>query len=730
MTTQEPITDEEGEDVRARTRAAFGLDADTVPWLGEALRQGAGPYPLLAVALLAFAAAAPAAGLLVLRVDIAASLGVGPGAPVARIGLQIALAGAVMAGLAWWNHRSLRRGALSLAAGWLGSAALLLAAFAPRTEPLLLLALGGGIALGAAWSLHAPLLADAYPLTARTRALAWHWGAFLAGAGAASGLAAVLAAPGALSWRGALIGLSASSAICCVVASRVRDPGVGRFDDAPARAVATGSPLEPSAPGAPPTDLRFFEAVRRASAVPTLKAAAGALSALGMFAVPAIILLHGRIDSGWRVAPPGRGLALAAVLAVALPAALWVAGISDARLARGDERPMRPVALVLAASATLLGIGAVLPWSAAGLPLVAVGMAGAAAAHPPIVCAAMSAVPAAVRTHAGLLLGLASSLGGGIAALLVLASVAGRYGPGVALAVLTPIGWMVARSVSRLGDGIADDLDRRIDDVLPLGTGSDRAGSSALLSCHGIDFAYGQVQVLFDVDFSVSEGEMVALLGTNGAGKSTLLRVISGLGMPTRGQVRYRAEDITYLDAERRLPLGIAQIPGGKAVFGPLTVVENLRVFGFALARDSKAIDRGIEATFEAFPRLAERRNQLASTLSGGEQQMLALGKAFLLRPKLLLIDELSLGLAPKIVGELLDMVRRVNAAGTAIVLVEQSVNIALSLVEHAYFMERGQVRFDGPAAELLDQRDLLRSVFLEGAAAGLPEGEQETAVH
>jgi ABC-type branched-subunit amino acid transport system ATPase component len=240
-----------------------------------------------------------------------------------------------------------------------------------------------------------------------------------------------------------------------------------------------------------------------------------------------------------------------------------------------------------------------------------------------------------------------------------------------------------------------------------------------LLACRGIDFSYGRLQVLFDVDFSVDAGEMVALLGTNGAGKSTLLRVISGVGLPTNGTIRVDGADITYLDAERRVERGITQIPGGKAVFGPMSVVDNMRVFGFSHGRKRAAIDRGIEESFEKFPRLAERRDQLASTLSGGEQQMLALSKAFIVRPRLLLIDELSLGLAPKVVGELLEMVRVINTSGTAVVLVEQSVNIALSAVDHAFFMEKGEIRFDGRAVDLLGRDDLLRSVFLAGATKG-----------
>jgi ABC-type branched-subunit amino acid transport system ATPase component len=146
-----------------------------------------------------------------------------------------------------------------------------------------------------------------------------------------------------------------------------------------------------------------------------------------------------------------------------------------------------------------------------------------------------------------------------------------------------------------------------------------------------------------------------------------------------------------------------------------MTVVDNLRAFGTTVRRDRAGLDAAIDHCFDAFPRLGERRNQLASTLSGGEQQMLGLSKALILKPRLLLIDELSLGLAPVIVGQLLDMVRQINTDGTAVVLVEQSVNIALGLADHAYFMEKGEIRFDGRSADLLARDDLLRAVFLDG---------------
>jgi ABC-type branched-subunit amino acid transport system ATPase component len=285
----------------------------------------------------------------------------------------------------------------------------------------------------------------------------------------------------------------------------------------------------------------------------------------------------------------------------------------------------------------------------------------------------------------------------------------------VAVAIPGVLGALIIASAGSL---IQADLDRMIDDVLESEEIRRLRASGEhlpMLAARGIDFSYGQLQVLFDVDFSVDDGEMVALLGVNGAGKSTLLKVISGIGLPFHGSVRFRGQEITYLDAERRLRLGITQIPGGRAVFGPMTVVENLRSFGYTIASDKRKVDEAIATAFEAFPRLDERRNSLAATLSGGEQQMLGLSKALMLEPRLLLIDELSLGLAPVIVQQLLKMVRRINEQGTAVVLVEQSVNIALNLVDHAYFMEKGEIRFDGKARDLLRRDDLLRAVFLQG---------------
>ena len=240
-----------------------------------------------------------------------------------------------------------------------------------------------------------------------------------------------------------------------------------------------------------------------------------------------------------------------------------------------------------------------------------------------------------------------------------------------------------------------------------------------ILVCKGVDVSYGSVQILFGVDIEIARGEIVALLGTNGAGKSTLLKAVSQLVDPKGGQIIFDGQDITHIGAVKAAKSGIVQVPGGKAVFPTLTVAEHFRACTWLYAKeDDKEVSRRIEEVLDRFPRVRERWDQMAGNLSGGEQQQLALGMAFVAKPKLLIIDELSLGLAPTIVELLLNMVRAIHETGCTIILVEQSVNVALTVADRAYFMEKGEVRFSGPTAELLERGDILRSVFLEGAGS------------
>jgi len=241
---------------------------------------------------------------------------------------------------------------------------------------------------------------------------------------------------------------------------------------------------------------------------------------------------------------------------------------------------------------------------------------------------------------------------------------------------------------------------------------------SGVLEVRGLEVRYDGVQVLFGVDLDVAAGEVVALLGTNGAGKSTILRAISGVIKPSAGTVRIDGEDVTGRPAHKVVGTGIVQAPGGAGVFPSLTVRENLRIAGWPLRRDKAGWDAASERALDTFPELRERMDAVAGNLSGGQQQMLTLGMALLGQPSLLMIDELSLGLAPTIVERLLEVVRAIRDGGTSIVLVEQSVNLALTVASRAYFLEKGEVRFEGPTGDLLDRPDVLRSVFLEGVTS------------
>ena len=245
----------------------------------------------------------------------------------------------------------------------------------------------------------------------------------------------------------------------------------------------------------------------------------------------------------------------------------------------------------------------------------------------------------------------------------------------------------------------------------------DEPPSDALLVCRDLDVGYDGVQVIFGVDFHVREGEILALLGTNGAGKSTLLRAVTGLTPPSSGTVQLGGRDLTRARTTDRCRGGMAEVPGGRGIFPTLTVSEHFRAARWTrtgqLAADA---ERAVAEALATFPRLKEHWSTLAGNLSGGEAQQLAVAMALVTRPRLLIIDELSLGLAPIVVERLLDVIRELNAAGTTVVLVEQSVNVALTVADRAYFLEKGEVRFEGPTQELLDRDDIVRSVFLSAS--------------
>ncbi len=384
-------------------------------------------------------------------------------------------------------------------------------------------------------------------------------------------------------------------------------------------------------------------------------------------------------------------------------------------------RPGRVVTylgLCIAFAGVTLLLTAVTPW----LPAVVVfGWARAfllAVVAPASAAVLATVVPAKVRGFSVALMAIAVAIG--IAPAIFAGGLADRFGVESGIVALSAVFMIGAAVMASAGSFVEPDMRAAAAAAMAshVAKQAKDEGGAKLLVCRDLDVSYGNVQILFGVDFEVTEGEIIALLGTNGAGKSTLLRAISGLTTPGNGAIVFDGEDITYLPAYEHAAKGIIQLAGGCGVFPTLSVAENLRLAAWMYRDDDEYVKQGVDRVLGYFPILRDRYNEAAGNMSGGEQQMLNLSQAFLSRPRLLMIDELSLGLAPAIIEQLLDVVREIHAQGTTIILVEQSVNVALTVAERAVFMEKGAVQFSGPTAELMERTDILRSVFLKGAGA------------
>jgi branched-chain amino acid transport system ATP-binding protein len=404
------------------------------------------------------------------------------------------------------------------------------------------------------------------------------------------------------------------------------------------------------------------------------------------------------------------------------------------------------VGIPIAARLALRDPGLVMKFTAVAGSMVAAGivlfaaaprLGFAIAAHMIIALPFALVVPAILSVLSLALPPRARSLGFSIGALYVVpglillpivGSLADEVGPRAAVLALVPILLIGSAILASASSFVAGDVNKvRASTVAQAEVlAARRRGEVKLLLVKDLDVAYGGTQVLFGVNFEVDEGEIVALLGTNGAGKTTLLKTISGLVDASAGAIIFDGRDGTYATPNEIAARGIVQVPGGKGAFPSLTVEENLRLAGWLYQREPDYVKQATERVLEFFPVLRERWDQPAGNLSGGEQQMLTLGQAFIARPRLLMIDELSLGLAPIIVEQLLEIVRAIRDQGTTIILVEQSVNVALTLAETAYFMEKGEIRFHGPTTQLLNRPDILRSVFLEGAGTVVGNGQRK----
>ena len=573
---------------------------------------------------------------------------------------------------------------------------------------------GVGIAKANTIPVHSSTIADTYPIGIRGRI-----GAIDKGMGRliavispilVGGIAAIANGPGEVDgWRWAYYLLGIPVAMAAIAAFFLKEPQRGRWEkeDVLGESFTEDDPLPVS------LDAAFSRLMR----IRTVKSVVVGFSALGfgLFTAPVLENLWLEDEFGLESFERGAWATAAGIFTVL---SLVYVGPKFDRLWR--ENPTRTLHMIGA----LIGFSAVfkpIQWAMPTVPLfiafsipTLVMLSTAFAMVGPVM---QAIVPYRLRGSGTALITLYIFFIGGTGGGLISFMFADAWGPRVTTLVLTiPSavigGWIMYRSARHVRKDLSLNVQELFDEQdEQRRTAGD--GEVPALQLNNIDFSYGPVQVLFDVAFEVRKGETLALLGTNGAGKSTILRVISGLGIPQRGVVRLGGRTVTYTSPQLRSRLGIQQLPGGNGVFPDMTVHQNLVMGAYIHRSDGDDVARRISSVLELFPDLERRQDQRAGSMSGGQQQMLALARVLLHEPEVLLIDELSLGLAPTVVHDLLDLVERLQERGQTIILVEQSLNVALSIADRAIFLEKGQVRFEGSAQELLERDDMARAVFL-----------------
>jgi branched-chain amino acid transport system ATP-binding protein len=629
----------------------------------------------------------------VLAPDIRHTFGVSSGTITVIASLTAAVPIFFAVVLGYYGDRR-NRVRLTVAAAFLWGATALVSGLAPVLLVLVFARLVGGIGLLSAETISPSLLSDYYP----PRVIGAVFGVYRTGAQGLLLLGGPLAgAIAAVSdWRAAFVILAVPTVVLAFAALAVlREPARGASQGLEAAGEEHGS---------------ILEGYRRIRAVASLRRTWGAAFLFGGGTIPFVTILSTFFKDVYHTGDTVRGL-LTGLYGVGGLAGIVVGGWLTQRAMRAGRLRRLPVInglMIVEFGVGILVMAAVpvFALSAAAATVLSIGAFGYLPAYTTLVSAV---VAPRVRSQAyGWSLFFYAL--GGITVSVLIGAINDANGPRTAFAILSAVvvvGGLIQASVRRTIEA----------DVARAGRLTEAIESPALLSCRGVDAGYGGVQVLFGVDFEVHEGEMVALLGTNGAGKSTFLKAITGLVDPAAGAVSFDGRDITHADPMACARLGVMHVPGGRGVFPTVTVADNLKVAGWQFRKDKRYLDDAVERVLGYFPVLRERWDTLAGDLSGGEQQMLSLAQAFIAEPKLLLVDELSLGLAPVLVQQLVDILRAIHSRGTTIVLVEQSVNTALDLAERAVFMEKGEVRFSGPTAELLERPDILRAVFLQGTA-------------
>jgi ABC-type branched-subunit amino acid transport system ATPase component/predicted MFS family arabinose efflux permease len=571
--------------------------------------------------------------------------------------------------------------------------------------------LGVGVAKSSS-TVHQSMIADSYPIGIRGRiGASMQMGARVIGTLSpviVAGIATL--AGGTDGWRVAFLVLGIPAALVGVLAFRLREPPRGQFE----KQDVLGEVIEDENPAPISVEAAFA----RLWQIRTIKSVILAFAAIGFGLFTTGVLANLFMEQEYGTKTLERGV-LGTIGGLGLLVVLPFAGrYYDSYYRRDPTKALRLVGFLILPAAVLTPVEYFMPnallFVILGIPRTILLFTAFTMVGPLIT----TIVPYRLRGMGAALSSIYIFFVGATGGALISALISDAFGPRAAvLSLVIPStvigGYLIIRSAQFIRNDLSMVVGELQEELEEHERRLQAPESVPALQVVNIDFAYGPVQVLFDVGFEVRHGEVLALLGTNGAGKSTILRAIAGLGTPSRGVVRLNGRNITYTTPEQRARLGIRILLGGKGVLPAMTVQENLEMAAFIYRRDRAEVRRRFDRVFDMFPSLGEKRTATASTLSGGQQQMLALAMVLLHDPEVLVIDELSLGLAPLVVQELLELIERLKAEGMTIILVEQSLNVALAVADRAVFLEKGQVRFSGPAAELAERDDLARAVFL-----------------
>ena len=572
---------------------------------------------------------------------------------------------------------------------------------------------GSAIGKGVIDPTHNSLLADWYAPNQRPAVFSFHRAGNSVGIILGALLAGTLAY--AFSWRVPFLIFAIPTFILAFLAFRLKEPIRGRFEREAAGADKDVAELAEEPPS-------MTEAWRLCWKVDTLRRLFASLPFVAIAVVGYATLSSLFYDEVFNLDERARGIIAAATEPAQLGGLVVGASIGLKLVARDPGLIIKFLAL----STTLTSI------MAAGLALsprvwMAISFSAlisftVAIVGPGLLAALSLAIPPRARSM-GFSMGSLWALPG-LFALPLVGWVGDNWGIRQGMLLMTPILFIGALIMGSAAKGIVNDIEQVRSSARARSEAAmaRKKGEAKLLLTRNVQVSYDKVQVLFGVDIDVAEGEIVALLGTNGAGKSTLLKAISGVTEADRGAIVLDGRDITHAPPNEIAALGVSQLPGGHAIFPNLSVKENIAASRWLNASPERNVKEITQNPLEIFPEIAERLDEPAANLSGGQQQMLGLAMALHSKPKVLLIDELSLGLAPAVIERILPVIKQIADQGTAIIIVEQSVNLALTIADRAYFMEKGQIRFNGSTKDLLNRPDLLRSVFLSNTSISAVE--------